>query len=337
MTIRKALRSLLLGLLVTTLVRSVTRRRRLMEPVATELRSPMLWLPLNIGSPRALKVVRALQGRAPHPQPVTGVHVETRTVPRRVGGQVRVLVHQPDGRTRPSAALVWIHGGGLIMGVPEQSNEVCSRLARDLGIVVVAPDYRLAPEDPFPAPLDDCMDTLRWLHDRSDELGIDPLRVAVGGDSAGGGLAAAVAQQAHDDGAPPLAFQALVYPMLDDRTVLRADHQGRGDFLWTPKANAFGWTAYLGHPPRADGPPDYAVPARRSDLSGLPPAWIGVGGLDLFYEEDVDYARRLEAAGVRCELHVVPGMYHGADAIVAKAPASAAFHASLTAALRDAF
>ncbi|MBV9953195.1 MAG: alpha/beta hydrolase [Acidimicrobiia bacterium] len=308
-----------------------------MEPVAADLRSPALWLPVNLGSDRGLKVARALQGRAPHPPPVTGARVDTRTMPRRDGQQLRVLVHEPDARTRPSGALLWIHGGGMIMGVPEQSNEVCSRLARDLGIVVAAVDYRLAPEDPFPAPLDDCMDALRWLHEQAGALDVDPARVAVGGDSAGGGLAAAVAQRALDEGGPALAFQALVYPMLDDRTVLRTDHQGRGDFLWTPKANAFGWTAYLGHPPRAADAPTYAAPARRTDLGGLPPAWIGVGDLDLFYEEDLDYARRLEAAGVPCQLEVVAGMYHGADHIAAEAAATAAFRASLTAALRGAF
>jgi acetyl esterase/lipase len=222
----------------------------------------------------------------------------------------------------------------MVLGVPEQSNVVASRLARDLGVLVVVVDYRLAPEDPFPAPLDDCIDALAWIHDHAAELGVDPARVAVGGDSAGGGLAAAVAQRAHDEGGPAIAFQALVYPMLDDRTVLRSDHQGRGDLVWTAKDNAFGWTAYLGRPPRPDAPPPYAAPARRGDLAGLPPAWIGVGDLDLFYEEDVDYAQRLQAAGVPCELHVVAGMYHAADNFAAEAEASAAFHASLTAALR---
>jgi acetyl esterase/lipase len=162
----------------------------------------------------------------------------------------------------------------------------------------------------------------------ADDLGIDPDRIAVVGASAGGGLAAAVAQRSHDEGIP-LRAQVLVYPMLDDRTALRQDHAGRGHFGWTPVSNRFGWTAYLGREPRMSDAPEYAVPGRRADLTGLPPAWVGVGELDLFYDEDVDYAESLRASGVPCTLVTVPGMYHGADALAPKALSLKEFHPGL--------
>jgi acetyl esterase/lipase len=162
----------------------------------------------------------------------------------------------------------------------------------------------------------------------ADLLGIDADRVLVGGASAGGGLAATVAQRSHDEGVRLLG-QALVYPMLDDRTVLRDDHGGRGRFLWTPAANRFGWSAYLGHQPRLPGAARYASAARRPDLDGLPAAWLGVGDLDLLYDEGVAYADRLTASGVPCELIAVPGMYHGADAVAARALSMKTFRASM--------
>jgi acetyl esterase/lipase len=170
-------------------------------------------------------------------------------------------------------------------------------------------DYRLAPAHPFPAALDDCSTALRWLHAQAGPWGVDPTRVAVGGESAGGGLAAALAQRAHDEGVD-VRFQLLVYPMLDDRTVLAA-HQPE-TLVWTSPSNRAGWTAYLGHPVRPAEERPYAVPARRADLSGLPPAWVGVGDQDLFLDEDLAYADRLRAAGVGCEVELVPGLYHGA-------------------------
>lgn len=312
--------------------RSVMRRQRLVADVPSDLRTPFLYLP-GIDSDRSLRAARWLTTKVPFPAP-KGVTLTERTAARRDGGEIRIVVYEPEvPRERPSGALLWIHGGGMVFGVPEQGHETCAHVARELGVLVASVDYRVAPEDPFPAPLDDCMDALAWLHDRADELGVDPARVAVGGDSAGGGLAAAVAQRAHDEAGPAVAFQLLVYPMIDDRTVLR---DGPDTLVWSRASNEFGWTAYLGRPPRWDEAPAYAAPARREDLAGLPPAWIGVGDIDLFHDEDVDYARRLREAGVPCELHVVPGMFHGADGIVRKAAASVEFRDRLTEALRSA-
>ena len=311
--------------------RSVLRRRPAIAPVATDLRTPILYLPLSFRSQAVLRVVRSLP--APVPPTPPGVAVESRTIPTEAGHQLRVVTYERAGRARPSAALVWIHGGGMILGEPEQGHPLCGRWADELGILVVSVDYRLAPEHPFPDGLEDCYAALRWVHDQAEALGVDPDRVAVGGDSAGGGLAAALSQMARDRGGPGICFQLLEYPMLDDRTVVRSDHGGTGAFVWTPASNRFAWSAYLGRPPGSADAPLYAAPARTEDLAGLPPAWVGVGELDLFHAEDVEYAERLRAAGVPCELQVVPGMYHGADAVRPKAPTTTRFRDLMTVAL----
>ena len=309
----------------------VLRRWRALSHVSPDLRTPVIYLPGSIRNGLGLKVARLL-GSARTPI-ATGVHTQDLTIATD-DGPVGVVTYERPDRQRSSGALLWIHGGGLVMGHPPLGHEICSRFADELGIIVASVDYRLAPEHPFPAGLEDCYAALRWLHEMADELGIDAHRIAVGGDSAGGGLAAALGQLARDRGGPDICFQLLVYPMLDDRSVLRADHEGRGNFLWTPASNRYGWTAYLGHAPVAGDDRPHASAARCEDLSGLPPAWIGVGDLDLFYAEDCDYARRLEAAGVPCALRVEPGMYHGAEVLRPKAPAMRAFRAAMTDALR---
>jgi acetyl esterase/lipase len=241
---------------------------------------------------------------------------------------VRVLVFTPYEQSAPRPAVLWIHGGGMCVGTPQIEAVLSAGMAREIGAVVVSPGYRLAPEHPFPAALDDCIATLKWMANHGDELGIDPDRIAVHGVSAGGGLAAAVAQRALDEGIP-LRAQAIAYSMLDDRTTLRDDDGGRGQLTWSSSSNRFAWTAYLGRAPRLSDAPEYAAPARRTDLSGLPPAWIGIGEQDLFYDENVGYAERLKAAGVPCELVTVAGMYHAADHIAPKALSMRNFHASM--------
>jgi acetyl esterase/lipase len=220
------------------------------------------------------------------------------------------------------------------MGAPSQAHAWCSRVAGELDVLVANVDYRLAPEDPFPAGLDDAMAALNWLASNAEDLGIDPDRIAVGGDSAGGGLAAAVAQRARDEGGPSLCFQLLVYPMLDDRTVVRSQREGLDGLVWNATSNRFAWTAYLGHPPTEGPERPYVAAARTEDLRGLPPAWVGVGDIDLFHDEDVAYARRLRAAGVACDLHIEPGLYHGADALMPDRPLTAGFRARMVEALQ---
>lgn len=289
----------------------------------TELRSPALRLRSPAFTSGLVSVMRRLPNRAPAPQ---DVGFETRTIPGPAGAPlVTVHLYRPLEGQRNTGALLYIHGGGYIVGSAQNYHDQCSRFARELGLLVVNVEYRLAPETPFPGPLEDCYAALKWTAAHADALGIDPGRIAVAGDSAGAGLAAALAQLAHDRGDVEPCFQLLLYPMLDDRTALQADHGGRGEFVWTPTSNRLGWTSYLGHPPRLDSAPEYAAPARRQDLSGLAPAWIGVGTLDLFYPEDQAYARRLQEAGVPCEFFEVEGAYHASETFAAGASVSGEF------------
>ena len=285
--------------------------------VPREFRSPLLPFLAIDTTAASLPRARRVFGSIPSPAG-RGVTV----VKHRVGA-VPVLVVTPKAERRRRPGVLYIHGGGMISGSAQAEAIGAGQLARELDAVVVSPDYRLAPEHPYPAALDDCMAALHWMRENAGTLGIDPDRIAVNGSSAGGGLSAAVAQRAYDEGIA-LRAQVLVYPMLDDRSALR-DHGIRGRFLWTPASNKFGWTSYLGREPRESDAPEYAAAARREDLSGLAPAWVGVGELDLFHDESVDYAQRLQAAGVPCELVTVPGMYHAADGLAMKAPAMQAF------------
>lgn len=302
--------------------------RAALAAVNQDLRTPILPFLPQVNGTRMLPVYRrfARIGSAPG----DGVTVTD----LRVGSPaVRVLSVKPIGDDELRPGLLWIHSGGLVVGSPQFELSVIGPMVRELGAVIVAPAYRLAPEHPFPAALDDCMAVLRWMRADADALGIDAARIAVAGGSAGGCLSAAVAQRSHDERIP-LRAQALAYPMLDDRASLRDDYEGRGHFVWTPSVNRFGWTCYLGREPRIDSAPEYAVPARRNDLAGLPPAWVGVGELDLLYDEDVAYAARLTASGVPCELVTVPGMYHGADLFAAEAESMQAFRLSMMEHLR---
>lgn len=254
----------------------------------------------------------------------TPADIEVLTLPSGAG----VRLFRPEGVTEPTPALLWIHGGGYVIGNPAQDDALCRRFASALGATVAAVKYRLAPQNPYPAGLEDCYSALQWL---ADLPAVDPTRVAVAGASAGGGLAAALALLARDRGEIPLAAQILVYPMLDDRSVgPELDHPGHR--LWTQGSNRFGWSAYLG-----DADPVVAVPARHSDLSGLPPAWVGVGTLDLFHDEDIEYAQRLRAAGVPCELEIVDGAFHAFDQMAVTTEVSKSFFASQVAVLREAF
>ncbi|WP_227978551.1 alpha/beta hydrolase [Deinococcus terrestris] len=288
-----------------------------------ELRSPLLRLRHPAFSGPVVSALSRVPRRVSDP---ADVHFERRDVPGPAGApDVTVLLYRPQNGQRNPAALLYLHGGGFITGSADAYHRQCTRFANELGLLVVNVDYRLAPKTPFPGPLEDCYAALKWLHAHAAELGVDPERIAVAGDSAGAGLAAGLAQLAHDRGEVSVAFQLLLYPMLDDRTVLRTDHGGRGEFVWTPGSNRLGWTAYLGHAPRLEDAPAYAAPARREDLSGLAPAWIGVGTLDLFYLEDREYARRLVEAGVPCEFFEVDGAYHASELFMPGASVSGLF------------
>jgi acetyl esterase/lipase len=189
----------------------------------------------------------------------------------------------------------------------------CGETARDLGVVVVSVDYRVAPQHPFPAAHVDVHAAWEWLVRNAADLGVDPTRIAVGGQSAGGGLAAALVQRLHDEGTDAAA-QLLLCPMLDDRTAADRSLDARAHLIWNNRSNLVGWTSYLGGPPGEAQVPPYAVPARREDLAGLPPTWIYASDIELFHDEDVDYARRLEAAGVDVTVEIVAAVAHGFEA-----------------------
>jgi acetyl esterase/lipase len=252
--------------------------------------------------------------------------VSTRRVPGPAGApDVPLLICRPAGVAAAAGCLYFIHGGGLIIGdtrsggFPGMLNH-----AEELGLALVSVDYRLAPETPHPGPVEDCYAGLTWTVAHAAELGADPARVIVGGVSAGGGLAAAVALLARDRGGPALLGQLLVCPMLDDRNETPSARQMAGLGVWDRAANEVGWTALLGD---ARGGPDvspYAAPARAADLSGLPPAFIDVGSAETFRDEDVTYAARIWQAGGAAELHVWPGGFHGFPNAVPQAALSRA-------------
>jgi acetyl esterase/lipase len=241
------------------------------------------------------------------------ISVSERFVPGPKGApDVRVLVYLPTTVQAPLPALLWIHGGGYVIGSADQEDLGVKNIVSAVGCAAVSVDYRLAPNTPHPGPVEDCYAALRWLYTHAGELGVDPTRIAIGGASAGGGLTAGLGLLTRDRGEVPLAFQLLIYPMLDDRTVTAAEpHPYLGEFIWTPEANRFGWTALLGQEPGGPGISPYAAAARAEHLEGLPSTFISVGALDLFLEEDLEYARRLMRAGVPTELHVYPGAFHG--------------------------
>ena len=258
-------------------------------------------------------------------------------IPGRAGApDVRVILVDPGGVPKPRPGILHLHGGGFVMGGAEHSLWRSQELARSLDCLVVSVEYRLAPETAFPGALEDGYAALRWLHDAADTLRVDRHRIAIVGESAGGGHAAMLAIAARDRGEFPVAYQALIYPMLDDRTgstVRTPPHVGT--LLWDEQRNRFGWTSMLG---TAAGSADVAhgsVPARVADLRGLPPTWIGVGSIDLLVDEGIRYAARLIDAGVSTRLTVVPGAFHVFDAFPAFAVANA-FRTDLIASLRAA-
>ena len=258
-----------------------------------------------------------------------------RTIPGPQGApdvEIRIADPSPGERGRP--AYLHMHGGGYMFGNASASFDVADRCE----CVVVSVEYRLAPGTPFPGSLEDNYAALRWVYDNADELGVDRTRIAIGGESAGGGHAAALAIAARDRGEIPVVFQVLIYPMIDDRTgsgTSVPDHIGT--LVWTRDSNRSGWEALLGQSPGLPTVPAGSVPARVEDLGGLPAAWIGVGALDLFVQEDIVYAARLIEAGVPTQLEVVPGAFHAFDLVAPESEVSMRFTESWIAALRRAF
>jgi acetyl esterase/lipase len=246
------------------------------------------------------------------------VHLEDVTVPGPSGDpDVLLRIYRPATAADPVAALYWMHGGGMMIGSMDMDDALLVGAVEKLGIAIVSVEYRLAPEHPDPAPVEDCYAGLVWTAAHASDIGIDGSRIAVGGPSAGGGLAAGIALLVRDRGGPPLAFQLLLEPMLDDRSLTSSSTQYDGSTVWDRNDNAQGWSSLLGDRVGGDSVSPYAAPARATDLSGLPPTLIDVGEVETFRDECIEYARRLFAAGVPTELHVYRGAFHGFDLIAA--------------------
>lgn len=275
---------------------------------------PKLPLGSNLGRKLSRFLLPLLLPKAKIPQGTTIEWVKA------ASGQ-RLRVYRPAG-SKTRAALLYIHGGGMMIGAPHMDDGLLSNLAAELDILVVSPEYRLAPEHPYPAPVDDCHEAWQWMLTNSVKLGIDTSRIAIGGESAGGGLAAGLVLRIHDeDGQKPLA-QWLYCPMLDDRTAQDRSLDATDHYIWNNRLNLAGWTSYLGNKIGTDQVPAYAAPSRRVDFSGLPKAWIGVGDVELFYQEDKKYAESLRRDGVPCDLDVVAGGPHAFEGMAPEAQVS---------------
>lgn len=299
---------------------------------------PVRWLSQSSLNPRMLRTMRMLETLFSLP---TRIRAIRRRIPG-LPGQPEVTIHvidrrSPTGRAQATPALLYLHGGGYVMGSATMRADRLALLSSHLNCLVVSVDYRLAPETPFPGALNDNYATLRWLQLNAGELGIDPTRIAVMGDSAGGGHAATLALEVRERGEFKLCCQVLIYPMLDDRTAHDAGMEWSGHFAWSAASNRFAWSALLGCPAGSAMVPLGAVPARIERLEGLAPAWIGVGSLDLFHDENLAYAARLEQAGVPVQLLVQPGAYHGFDYFAPRSAAALTFTESWTCALMQAF
>ncbi len=251
--------------------------------------------------------------------PPTDVTIEERGIPG-ADGEIPIVIYQPPTPV-PRPGLLLMHGGGYIVGTAREDINGIG-YAEHVGCTVVSVDYRLAPEHSYKEAIADCFAGLNWMVDNASELGVDPKRIAIGGGSAGGGLTAALALYSRDHAGPELAFQLLVYPMLDDRHETPSGYEVTHPNMWHRDVSLKAWKMYLGDERGSESVSPYAAPARAEDLSGLPPAYVIVGTEDLFRDEDIDYAQRLMAAGVPTELQVIPGMFHGGETFVPLAAVS---------------
>lgn len=238
--------------------------------------------------------------------------IEVRKIPGPPDNKDLLVRHyRPNDLSSQSPALLWIHGGGMVFGQANQDESLLIHLSKVSAYQVFSVEYRLAPEYPYPAPLDDCYAALQWLHQSSTELGIDSARIVVGGPSAGGGLAAGLSLLARDKREYPIASQILFFPMLDDRNTLPPSETHPDTLVWSRANNKYGWDAYLKSIVKSKEIPIYAAPSRTKNFNRLPPACIITGELDLFLQENLDYANQLLAAGIPTSLHLYPGAYHG--------------------------
>ncbi len=319
-------------------------RRSLLERLDPELKEPIMMLmsqpqlmsfdDLPAARAASVQMIAAMKAQMPD---IPAVITEDRTIPGPKGApDLTVRIYRPERLSGLAPALLWIHGGGYMLGSIEQEDFMAKQFAVGGECVTVSVEYRLAPENPYPAPLEDCHAALKWLAGQAKRLSIDHSRIAIGGASAGGGLASGLALLTRDRAEVPIMFQLLVYPMINDCNVTPASASLPDTLFWTREANRIGWRCYLGCEPGGKGISCYASASRATNLEGLPPAYIAVGDLDLFAQEDIEYARRLIEAGVPTELHVYPGGCHAFDMMVPGANISRKFSADIHQALKRA-
>src|SRR6516164_6414365 len=313
------------------------------EQLDPELKAVMERMPTDrtldltkISAARARMKKLVLEMLATFPQ-VEGVSQDDRFAPGTQGGPpVRVRIYRADDQSSKLPALYWIHGGGYVMGDIDMDDRLMKQMVKRIGCVAASVDYRLAPEHPFPTPVEDCYTGLKWLFAHADELGVEPARIAIGGPSGGGGLTAGLGLLARDRREVQVAYQLLIYPMFDDRNATAAAHAITDPRVWNRESNRLGWKAYLGRDGGGSDISPYAAVARATDLTNLPRAYISVGTLDLFIDENIEYAQRLIQAGVPTELHVYPGAFHGFDLFAPSAKVSKQFKADRDNALKRA-
>lgn len=266
---------------------------------------------------RAMTIAQNLEMRASLPP--TDVTIEERMIPG-PAGELPLVIYQPPGAA-PRGGLLWMHGGGYIVGVARDDAR-CIEIAEYVGCTVLSVDYRLAPEATYTDSIADCFAALTWLADNTAALGVDPRRIAIGGGSAGGGLTAGLALYNRDQQGPELAYQLLIYPMIDDKHDTPSGREDTCPTIWNRDVSFKAWRMYLGEDYGADNVSPYAAATRATDLTGLPPALMVVGTQDLFRDENIDYAQRLMAAGIPTDLLVYAGMFHGVELAVPDATPS---------------
>ena len=246
---------------------------------------------------------------------------------------LKLRSYRPKGKKGILPCLYYIHGGGMIMGTVENDDVNASHLSEQLGVIVVSVDYRLAPEDPYPAQINDCYNGLLWIESQKESLQIDTSKIVLYGQSAGGGLVIATAMMVRDKGGPEIKFQMPIYPMLDDRHETPSSHEIVDIGVWDRDASIEAWKYYLGGRD-ADA---YAAPSRATSLEGLPPTYIDVGELDLFRDENILFAQRLLQASVATEFHLYPGAYHASENFAPEADLSKAIWSNRIKALKKVF
>lgn len=289
-----------------------------------ELRGAYAAMPrLDIREVEAARAWLADLRKETNAEPDSAVSVSNKYVPGPVNEpDVRIRIYQPREKAGMLPGLYWIHGGGYVLGTPEMNDWLCSRLVKEANCVVVSVDYRLAPENPFPAGVEDCYAGLEWFAAHAEELKVDSSRIGIAGASAGGGLAAAVTLMARDRKGPALAFQMPLYPMINDDNNTPSAFEITDNRVWSHDLNAIAWEMYLNGANGTEDVSPYAAPFREENLAGLPPAYTCVGQLDPFRDETIDYVTRLAKAGVDVEFHLYPGCFHGFEVSAPEAAVS---------------